>query len=219
MDIVMSSHRFGQNVLEKEFPAEWTELKQVLNGISDEDIIAEFNSTPEKSKSISDAINTLIDQRLTEKGWLRQAAIFHSDTYNLRGSRWRLDFAKSDISVEVAFNHGEATAWNLIKPVLASELNHVQKEIQTKVGVVIFATNKMKKAGGFDSSVGSYEKALTYLAAMNTILTTPIVIIGLTAPDTFLIEQTRGKNNRRVGKIVRVVSTGPEKSGSFASAH
>ena len=41
---------------------------------------------------------------------------------------WRLDFAKGTISVEVAFNHGEATAWNFMKPTLASEVNHVEKE-------------------------------------------------------------------------------------------
>ena len=31
------------------------------------------------------------------------------------GRRWRLDFAKESISLEVAFNHGEAIAWNLLK--------------------------------------------------------------------------------------------------------
>ncbi len=71
-----------------------------------------------------------------------------------------MDFAKEDISIEVAFKHSEAIAWNLIKPVLASELNHVPKAIQTKVGVIISATKTMKKAGGFDSAVGNYEKFL-----------------------------------------------------------
>jgi hypothetical protein len=33
---------------------------------------------------------------------------------------WRLDFARESMSVEVSFNHGEALAWNLLKPVLAS---------------------------------------------------------------------------------------------------
>jgi len=47
--------------------------------------------------------------------------------------------------VEVAFNHGEATAWNLIKPVLASELNHVEKVIPTQAGVFITCTEALAK--------------------------------------------------------------------------
>ena len=65
---------------------------------------------------------------------------------------------QKDISIEVAFNHSTVIAWNLIKPALASELNHVQKAIQTKIGVIITATNDMKVAGGFDSAIGTYEK-------------------------------------------------------------
>ena len=60
------------------------------------------------------------------------------------------DFAKENIAIEVAFNHGGNVSWNLIKPVLSSELNHVEKAIQTQAGIVITATDAMKKAGGYD---------------------------------------------------------------------
>ena len=53
----------------------------------------------------------------------------------------RLDFAKNDISIEVGFNHGEAIAWNFIKPTLAGELNHVEKAIQTKICIIIIIRN------------------------------------------------------------------------------
>lgn len=46
----------------------------------------------------------------------------------------------------------------------------------------------MKAAGGFDSATGSYEKFLQYLPPLNNLLTVPMVIIGLTAPDKFRIE-------------------------------
>ena len=49
-----------------------------------------------------------------------------------------------------------------MKPVLASELNHVEKEIQTKMGVIITATDELKKACGFDSTVGTFEKFIEY---------------------------------------------------------
>ena len=70
-----------------------------------------------------------------------------------------LDFAKNSISVEVAFNHAEAIAHNIIKPVLASELNHVQK-IQTKLGIIVTATKYETK--GFDGAVGTFEQFIEY---------------------------------------------------------
>lgn len=160
----------------------WNDIRAVLDGIMDEDIIYKFNlSTRKEKKSISDDINELIDERMCARGWKRQSPIFNDSLYRPKGKghRWTLDFSKEEISLEVAFNHGEAAAWNLIKPVLASELNHVEKAIQTSLGVLISATDEMKKRGNFDNSVGSYEKYLQYLNLFRNILTVPIMIIGL----------------------------------------
>ncbi len=171
-------------------------------------------------KSISIAVNTLLKQKLIASGWLAESAIFQ-DPYYQEGTRWRLDFSKqisrnteikasgttapiTGIAVEVAFNHGEAIAWNLLKPVLASELNHLEKEtnIGTGIGVVICATEALKNAGGFDGAVGSYEKMLRYLAPMQNQLSTPLLIVGLEAPETFKIEIVRNKGtNQKHGEI------------------
>ena len=120
-----------------------------------------------------------------------------------RTKRWRLDFAKESISVEVAFNHGEAIAWNLLKPVLAGELNHVKKEVDTEIGVIICATQELKESGGFDGSIGEFEKFLTYLKPLRNILTIPIVIVGLKAPRTFNIrtEHINGRNQGIVNRL------------------
>ncbi len=104
-------------------------------------------------------------------------------------SRWRLDFAKNEISVEVAFNHQEATAHNIMKPVLASELNHVRKEVQTSLGVIVVVTKSMKKVGNFDGAVGTFESFQEYFKPYNNIITTPVVLIGISEPKTFLIDK------------------------------
>ena len=91
----------------------------------------------------------------------------------------------------------------LIKPVLSSELNHVKKAIQTQAGIIICATDEMKKAGGFDPAVGSYEKYVEYLKPLNNFLTTPMVIIGLEPPDTFkIVHET--KDGKKIGKIKKI---------------
>lgn len=195
------SFRHGEVILsnEPEFSVVWNELLSAIDSITDEEIINYHQSANRAAKSISEAINNLLKNKLIALGWNEESLIFQDNEY--RGNRWRLDFAKSSISVEVAFNHGEAIAWNLIKPVLASELNHVQKEITTEIGVIICATKDLKDKGGFDGAVGEFEKFLTYLDPLRDILSVPMVIIGLEAPQTFEID-VQTINGRKQG-IVR----------------
>ncbi len=205
MDFEVHSHRYGEDLLKNGYPNQWAELQQALLGISDDDLIKEFPNA-NNSMSLSAAINNLIDRKLVEQGWARQAFIFQDPEYaTTRETIWRLDFAKKDISIEVSFNHGEALAWNLTKPVLASELNHVRKAIQTKIGVIILATQGLKEAGAFDGAVGTFEKAIRYLRPMNSLLTVPLLLIGLKAPKTFVVDKEK-RENRNHG-IIRKLPT------------
>jgi hypothetical protein len=187
LDYITHSHYHAEAIIKStpQLHNLWLELLDSINKISDEELIQNFETASRKAKSISESINRLLKKRLVAEGWSSESPLFQGTKY--RGNAWRLDFAGFNISVEVAFNHGEATSWNLLKPVLASELNHVQKEIQTEIGIVITATQEMKKAGGFDSAVGTYEKFLTYLDPMRNVLTAPMMIIGLKKPETFYI--------------------------------
>ena len=65
----------------------------------------------------------------------------------------------------------------------------MEKDIQTEMGVIIAATNALGKAGNFDSSIGRYELFIEYLKPYSNILTTPMMIIGLKAFDTFRIDR------------------------------
>ena len=190
-------------LVDDDFTLLWSEVQDVLDNISDEDIINEFNDESREAKSISEAINKLIDKRLVAKGWHAQSCIFADPDYSDTKGTWRLDFAKDNIAIEVAFNHGGNVSWNLIKPVLSSELNHVEKAIQTQAGIVITATDDMKKAGGFDGAIGTYEKYVEYLKPLNNLLTTPMMIIGLEPPETFYIKHTKD-GNKTVGSVVMI---------------
>ena len=201
------SFRHSQVILnEKEFINQYHELIQILKNVSEEDLINQHNSYGtddlfKKPKSLSKAINELLKERFLEKKWKSEndAGIFQDTNY--RGDTWRLDFAKKDLSVEVAFNHSSVIAWNLIKPVLASELNHVEKSIQTKIGIVITVTNEMKVRGGFDSAIGTYEKYLDYLNPLRNLLTSPILIIGIEPPTKFHIEHKQHASRKKIGEI------------------
>ena len=212
MKYVIHSHRYADIIfqIDPDLKYQWESVKKVLDEITDEDIIAEFMNMNRDAKSISEAINVVIKQRMVDAKWQAESYIFSDPKYQKTTKKkdkglWRLDFAKENgISVEVAFNHRSDCSWNLIKPVLASELNHVAKAIQTKAGIIICATDEMKAAGGFDSAVGTYETYLTYLDPMRNILTAPLLVIGLKAPETFKIQLRKVAPNKTVGDIVMI---------------
>jgi hypothetical protein len=205
MEYITHSHRHGMTLFtcEEPFRTLWGEIDAVLTGISDGDICERFEAQGYVAKSISYAVNELLKERFAVAGWTAESPIFADEQY-VGGDkgRFRLDFAKGVVSVEVAFNHGEAAAWNLLKPVLASELNHVAKAIQTRAGVIITATETMKAAGGFDSAVGTFEKYVQYLRPLNDVLSVPLVVVGLQAPRGFEIVHVQD-GRRKVGAVKR----------------
>lgn len=206
MKYVMYSHRYAYPILQtdREFFDLWNEITEILEVITEDDIINHFdfrkNNGIGKDKSISKTINNLLKEKFIEREWFIESPIFQSPDYT--GDTWRLDFAKENISIEVGFNHSSVIAWNLLKPVLASELNHVQKAIQTKIGVIISVTDSMKKAGGFDNAISTYEKYIEYLKPLSNQLSVPLLIIGIEAPDTFFVKQEK-VSGKYIGTIIK----------------
>jgi len=197
----LHEHRHGEALLRGEEHREVFEgLLRAIESISDEDIRAKHLSYKKPGMSLSRAINALLKERFIADGWHPESKIFQDKDY--KDKTWRLDFAKEPISVEVGFNHGEAIAWNLLKPVLGSEMNHVKKAIQTKIGIFISASKELKTAGCFDNAVGEYEKVIRYLVPLNTYLTVPLVIIGLRAPESFKMVKEKNEKGRHKGRIV-----------------
>ena len=205
-----------------EYFALYEEVIAVIGEITELELQEHFRTNYEgRKKSLSLSINALIDQKLRARGWEEQSRIFGESGYG-KERRWRLDFSKSvliednslpnqtqykesGMAVEVAFNHAEAIAWNLLKPTLAAQQNHVKKAIQAGVGIIITATDDLKYAGEFDSAVGSYQKFLTYMRPLSNVLTSPLLIIGLEAPESFHLRPEKiGKN------IYGMVEAGPK---------
>ncbi|HEY4487633.1 MAG TPA: BglII/BstYI family type II restriction endonuclease [Candidatus Paceibacterota bacterium] len=209
MRYVIEPHRQGDIVLSQgRIRPIYQEVLNVIDSISEDDIITLHQKKHLKAKSLSYAINDLLKRGLKEKGWLAEAPIFQDKDYT--DKRWRLDFAKAPISIEVGFNHGEAIAWNLLKPVLASGLNHVDKAIQTEAGILITVTAAMKKAGNFDGAVGEFEKVKRYLTPLWNVLDVPMVVIGLEAPETFTLRDTK-VGSKSIGAIVRKTAASKKK--------
>lgn len=184
---------------------DFDEIIEVISSISDEDLKTRHLSRKNNGikSSLAPTINAILKERFIAKGWASESSIFQGEEYGT-DKVWRLDFARDSVSIEVAFNHGEAIAWNLLKPVLASEVNNVQKAIKTEVGVLITTTRNLKVAGCFDNAVGEYEKVLRYLIPLSTLMSVPLLIIGLEAPETFKLKAKYPKNPPDWGQVVNL---------------
>jgi len=200
----LKSYRYGELILNNEpkYQPKWNELLKTIESITDKEIVIAHEENLRTPKGLSVALNKVIKEKLISVGWIPESKIFSDEEYTNKS--WRLDFANENISIEVAFNHGEAIAWNLVKPTIASELNHVKKEIKTDIAIIICATKDLKTKGGFDGATGEFEKFERYLDPLRGLLTVPMVIIGLEAPETFKIvhKKVDGKNQGLVEKLV-----------------
>ena len=198
-------HRFALELLTNSDFIEWKELLAVINGISDDDIKTTHHALRRGvKKSPSEAINRLLRKRLVGLGWTPQARIFKEKGYIK--NTWKLDFAKGEISLEVAFNNAGSIAWNLIKPCLASELNHIEKDVKTRIGVIITATDALKRTGGFDGAIGSFERYVEYLKPLGALLATPILVIGLEPMEKYRVEH-RMVEGKKKAVFMRVSAT------------
>ncbi len=201
MDYVIEDYRHALAIIERDelLNRRFNEFLGAIRSITDDELKNDYqakrnqhNERGTNLKSITPSINELLKMKmLAIPGWRAEVDIFNDTTGEISNTEWRLDFACDDaLCVEVAFNHGEAIAWNLLKPVLACELNHVQKDVQGQIGIYVCATENLKKTGNIDSASGSFEKVKRYLRPMSNQLTIPMVIIGLKPFETFRISKT-----------------------------
>lgn len=201
MQYIQYPHRFADAIIASDpvLSRRYNEFIDVLSGITEEDLIADFEQRKAEHaqrntsfKSLTASINGILKERMQQiPGWDCEVDIFNDDTNIISNTEWRLDFAcDGAFCVEVAFNHGEAIAWNLLKPVLSCELNHVRKAVQGKLGIYVCATDLMKTAANIDAASGSFEKVLRYLPPMMNQLTVPMMIIGLEPFENFKISKS-----------------------------
>ncbi|WP_237222119.1 hypothetical protein [Rothia nasimurium] len=219
MKYELYSHRYGLEIIrgDKEAKKVFEKLEKIIQNINEDEILDKFikriRDDKKNDKSISIILNETLRNKLLENGWEKEVYIFKDKNYSdvEKGSKnkaWRLDFAYPGLfSLEVAFNHSSAALVNLMKPVLASEINHVQKALdgdkRTKFGIVITAKSTLQANGGFDGAIGTYEKYIKQLKPHMNFLITPTVIIGLEGLENYLVEKIKNTKSRNTSTIVK----------------
>lgn len=192
--------------LNHKFSNVFLEVCDFLDKIVDEEIIESYNDFNNKSKSISNTLTKILDNKLIFNDWINNTPIYKRKYIAeelFTGNRWTLDYTKEDVSLEISFGHEQGISWNIIKGYIANSESEYEKEININLSLIVCATNKLKKLGGFDNSIGTYEKYIEYFQAFNSIIDYPIVLIGLEGPKSFQIEHRKilNKNKGYLRKI------------------
>lgn len=94
-------------------------------------------------------------------------------------SYWTMDFKKGNIGVEVSFNNAGVLAQNLLRLSVMSESYLKPKDKKIRLGVLITATESLKKWSNMDDTVLTYETVKRVFPLINFNIPTPIVLIGL----------------------------------------
>lgn len=159
-----------------------SELRKVVREITRSDVLSAQARLASQRKRAPAGAQTAVNQVFKDKllllGWEPEPKLFR----NVRGADlagWAMDFTKSNVGVEVSFNHAEAIAWTFVRLNLAGESTDVQPGSRIDVGVAIYPTRRFKTWGRMDSAVGVYERATQWLERMKPVLPIPVLVIGL----------------------------------------
>ena len=183
------SHRNGLVILQHALPDAYSQLLEILNFNEETDLRIRTekhltNSTTNKSSS--DIYNKIIESRFLALNWLGQPRIFSDDSYD----SWKLDFGKQNMAaVEVAFNNASYVPHILAKlEISCVELHRIKKDINAQEGILIVASEELKKSQNFDTTCVTFEGVIKFLHAYETMLTSPMVVFAIDAPKTFKIQ-------------------------------
>ena len=172
----------------------WTKLYQTINGIQWDDLINLHNHEYAiKSMSMSRAISEQIDTELTAMGAEGDVPIFSTKLVSGRDDRYRIWKKYGPIAIDYSFGHPDGLRWKLNRLATAVMPNKHSMQNQCQIGVLIVATESLRKAAKFDAKA-NWETAIEDLDIMGGLLQAPIFVMGLKNPETFtMIDFGRGK--------------------------
>lgn len=181
----------------------WRELKAEVGAISAQEILdvhlgfaEQGRRTPAGGQS---ALNQVFRDRLLPLGWEGEPRLFDDVAFR----KWKMDFYKEQIGVEVSFNHAEAIPWTFTRLNIAGESSDVVDQHRVDVGIAFFATEQLKRWAKMDSAVGTFEVATAWLEIMKPIMPIPILVIGLAAHGFPQVTAFRGTGSGQRGGAAR----------------
>ena len=152
------------------------------------------------------SINQLFRERLIPLGWLHEPRLFPNSDQGLR--KWKMDFIKAAIGVEVSFNHSEAIPWTFTRLNIAGESQQVLEDARIDVGVAFFAMESLKKWGACGQRRRHVRVGNGMAQHDEADMPIPILVVGLSADGWPLTDVFRGTQSRRSAPVVPPLGEG-----------
>jgi hypothetical protein len=188
----ISSFRHGEQLI-AHWP-EWAELQSVIQGIKQEDVLrAHREDLGGRPVGAQKAFNLLFHERLTGiLGWRSQVLVFPTPaSARVAGlpapdppfPERKIDFMKNHLGLEVVFNNESYLERILFRLNVASESDYVIAENEVVAGVIVLASEQIKRWGGMDPSVATFEGAVRTIGLVRQAFSVPLLLVGLFPDD------------------------------------
>jgi hypothetical protein len=178
----------------------WNEIKNCLGQINEKDIAFVFNHSKREAKSISETLYYLVSETLIEYGWESNKAIFASTTGDNTDKQWTIDFEKRGTGLNLSIGHVSNMIKNLVKSAVAIKPNNILKNFNIELCILLTVKKEMKKAGGFDGAVAEYERYISVLKPLESIIDVPLIIIGIDKLKNIVVKH-KTLNSKKIGYI------------------
>lgn len=172
------AHRFADIILNSDYELK-KEVEDVVRAIDYHSVLARFDELNEirraEGKKLAQGkqstINKIFREEFASKEWEIEKNVFGDPDNDLV-----IDFWKREIGVDVAFTHRSFIGGDLLRLQAASEVKNI-----IKVGIYICPMKEFaKEVSPRDaSSMVSFERTQWYLENFYSVLTVPILLIGL----------------------------------------
>jgi len=172
------SHRYADIILnaDYEIKREIEEvIKEIKMGAVEERYFKENDARVKKSAKPAmgkqATINLMFKEAFVNRGWE-----FEKNVFNDPGNDLAIDFWKRSVGVDIAFNHRSFIGGDLLRLQAGAEVKNM-----IIMGVYVCPTKEFAKivSPKDASSMVSYERARWYLENFYSVLTVPILLLGL----------------------------------------
>lgn len=180
-------HFNASEVLERPnvFP-HWNLVVERVHNIEWEDVLQlHEHEFADKRMSISQALGDTLKVALLGAGSSERVPMFEDGECG--GAPFVIEQKMGPIAIDFAFGHYNEIPWKLARLAATVMPSEMHMPNPCTIGILLTPTQDLKKAGKFDSTGATWEKAKSYLRAIGSQWQAPMMLMGIKNPDTFVI--------------------------------
>lgn len=172
-------------------------VRWAVDALNADELRVEFHQAKRDRASLSQAIVKALSRRLLASGWKEKT---NHEVRRLPASH---DLWTNEVALRFGFQHESAVLRNLMAPTIETVAAKTgQHSCRTwSAAVIVAATEDFRKIAGMNGAVGTFEDYQVCLHACESLLATPVTVIGLTGVDDLRVVHERDYKGRKRGYV------------------